>query len=181
VLIILVAFTLANLAGPSSAVAMIPRLDWWSVGELRSGNRLVFCAYIQARNDTLFPETVTKDTVPHYCFGEVATSEKDCPSSGLQAIMANAEFLSNTDANFWLSPISSTINITVPLPKIPAARFLSTPSSPLNVMSGDVFAASSIPNFLESVAWEFYAVLVNWDPLGDSEGTTLSFIVRPLV
>jgi hypothetical protein len=103
VLIILVAFTLANLAGPSSAVAMIPRLDWWSVGELRTGNRLIFSAYIQARNDTLFPETVTKDAVPHYCFGEVATSQKDCPSSELQTIMANAEFLSNTDANFWPS------------------------------------------------------------------------------
>jgi hypothetical protein len=48
-------------------------------------------------------------------------------------------------------------------------------------MSGDVFAASSIPNFLGSIAWEFYAALVNWDTLGDNGGTTLSFIVRPLV
>lgn len=181
VLIILVAFTLANLAGPSSAVAMIPRLDWWPVGELRSGNGLVFSAYIQARNDTLFPETVTKDTVPHYCFGGVATSQNDCPSSGLQAIIANAEFLSNTDASFWSSPISSTINITMPLPKIPAGRFLSLPYSLLNGIVGYAFPASSIPDFLGSIAWEFYAILTDGGPIDENEWSTLSFIVRPLV
>ena len=84
VLAILRALALANLAAPSSAITMLPRLDWWSVGELWPQDGITFSAYIRAADDTPFPETVAKGVLPDYCFGDDAMSSSDCPSSGLQ-------------------------------------------------------------------------------------------------
>jgi hypothetical protein len=61
VLGILVAFALANLAAPSSAVTMILRLDWWPLKELEPVPQITFSAFVQASNATPFPEKATNE------------------------------------------------------------------------------------------------------------------------
>ena len=176
VLGILGAIVLANLAAPSSAIAMIPRLDWWPLGELWPHNRIEFSAYIHAGNATLFPATITKDLLPDHCSGYNAYLHAECPSNGLSKLVASSDFLTNTDPAFWTS--SGEFNITMPSSNDSVTRFLSGRAD------FNLCQASAIPDFLASVMSNYWTVTREWTlPL--SKTYTLMnpmwYIPRPLI
>ena len=108
------AFTLAMLAGPSSAITMIPRLDFWPLKiPLTYENNLILRVYIQAGESHLFPETLTASGVSPHCSSSEAMLSPDCPSAGIRNFMVDDElFDMNVVDN---SPgAQSTMNITVP-------------------------------------------------------------------
>lgn len=173
---ILGAIVLANLAAPSSAIAMIPRLDWWPLRELWPHNRIEFSAYIHAANATLFPATITKDLLPNHCSGYNAYLHADCPSNGLSRLIANSGFLTNTDPAFWNSV--GAFNITMPSSNDSVIRFLSGRVDPNSCQ------ASAIPDFLASVMSNYWTTTRDWSlPL--SKTYTLAnpmwYIPRPRI
>jgi hypothetical protein len=181
VLEILAAFALANLAAPSSAITMIPRLDWWPLAELWPGNRIMFSAYVHAANDTLFPETVTRDFLPDYCFADNATWRSNCPSGGLQALMSNAQFLSSVPTQ-WSEGYLPATNITMPLLNNDAMRFLGSLSSSVNPWdNSSLFAALSIPDFMAAAMWYYYSTVSDWRLTSTNRLSLLFEVQRPLL
>ena len=153
---------------------MIPRLGWWPLKEFWPGEQVTFSAYIHTANSSLFPETVKKESLPEYCFGETATSRSDCPSGGLPALMATAGFLRNKDPSQWGNGLSLATNITMSLPENQAMRFLGGSQASTVQSNNTVFAASSIPDFLVSAVMDYYITVATWDFQSDG-------VERPLL
>lgn len=65
IIIFLCAFILSALSGPSSAIIMIPRLQFWSIDDLwiAQGN-MDFKVYIAANESTLYPKTMVAEDTP---------------------------------------------------------------------------------------------------------------------
>lgn len=76
-IIITLGASLAAIAGPSSAILLIPRLDYWPAGSTH--------VWINATSDELWPKNLTGSTVPRHC-SVVSNSSNGCPSSEWQSI-----------------------------------------------------------------------------------------------
>ena len=106
-------FTLAMLAGPSSAITMIPRLQFWPLQiPLTYENNLILRVYIQARESDLFPENLTASGVSPHCSGSEAMLSPSCPSAGIRNFLADDE-LFDMDIAGKLMEAQSTMNITI--------------------------------------------------------------------
>jgi hypothetical protein len=160
---------------------MIPRLDWWPMRELWPHGGIKFSVYVHAGNDALFPQTVTKVFLPDYCFGDQAVLLAECPSSGLQTLMANAEWLRNTNPSLWQYGNIPGANITMPLLNNEAMRFLGGIPSAINRGNFSLFAASAIPDFLASAIWAYYTTVGGWQLPGSNDLSPLRDVDRPLL
>ena len=88
---ILIAFavSLAAVAGPSSAIAMIPRLDWWDVPDhfFNTPTHKPSSYYIQANTSDLWPEHLTTNNLAPGCLNGMAVDETLCPNQGFMNVM----------------------------------------------------------------------------------------------
>lgn len=87
-LVILIGFItiLAATVGPSSAIAMIPRLGYWPAGQTH--------IWINGTDNDFWPSTLNASAVPEECLITAGVSYPDaCPSSGLEAIANWLPFL----------------------------------------------------------------------------------------
>jgi hypothetical protein len=158
ILLLLVAFILAGLSGPSSAITMIPRLDWWPFVGLSSRNRYSFEAYLEAPNQPLFPTLVTMDDVPASCFGKDVDPESDCPSAGFPSLTSSAFF--TAQRNYSTSEFHMAVhNITMPIKWSGQQRHVSG-----GIGHGGVdrpFAATTVSDFIaSSLVWYWDQVLI---------------------
>lgn len=178
-----IAFLLANLAGPSSAITMIPKLDWWRLDELWPGNRIQFSAYIEAPNSTIFPQLLTKDIVPSHCFEEESErlGKRDCPSAGLSDILTRAPVFGSLKST-WDATSGLTMNITMPAANNSVSRFLTGQLSIVFRGNNSLYVASSVPDFAASSLYRWYTLVSSYRaPLGEEDsGPIISLSTRPL-
>jgi hypothetical protein len=93
-------FILATLAGPTSAIIMVPKLDWYKSVRTRSYEP-VAKVFVKATHDQLYPKDINQSLVPEYCSWNNATRDRACPSHGLLSILASSfadgvKFVENT-------------------------------------------------------------------------------------
>lgn len=83
--IFLGAFVLVMLTGPSSAIAMIPRLQFWPIDNVWIGRGNVnIRVFIQANQSTLYPDTLTADSLAPQCLQANASLLSECPAYGMR-------------------------------------------------------------------------------------------------
>ena len=102
------------MSGPSSAVAILPRLDWWdaSYPPLDSIN-----TFIANSTHNLWPTDVTADPLPKDCFLRNTSQTTYCPSGGWLT-------MTEWDSSTWrLKP-----NISMPIPGSSKIRYLAESS-----------------------------------------------------
>ena len=150
-IIILVAILMAMLAGPSSAITMIPKLDWWALPQLYQDNRVTFSAFIQAPNATIFPGVLTADQLPERCLQQTAMTMSDCPSSGVLGIINNAPVFTGTTEGQ-----TPTTNITMTTPNGRAQRFLNGRPTIINIGDNTLYAASTMPDFVAMAMTQYH-------------------------
>lgn len=174
-IIILTAVLMAMLAGPSSAITMIPKLDWWALPQLYQNNRVTFSAFIQAPNSTLFPGIVTANELPERCLHQNATTMNDCPSSGVLEIINNAPI-------FTTSPLGTpTTNITMSVRDTRAQRFLSGESTEINRGDNSLYAASTMPDFIGIAMTKYYDNVDAFNIAGENNEGPLRHSIRAKV
>ena len=99
ILMIMLAVVLASTTGPSSAVLMIPRLDYWPAGRTN--------VWMNITSDELWPSRVGGSLVPESC-SQAPNVSNICPSSEWQSIY---EFLSIGN-QMIPSPYTNGISVT---------------------------------------------------------------------
>ena len=84
------AVALSVVAGPSSAVAMLPRLDWWDVPKrfFNAVDHKSSPYYLQATDFTLWPEHLTVDMIPPGCMDDTLSDTTGCPNQGFENVLA---------------------------------------------------------------------------------------------
>lgn len=104
-LFLLLSTLLGLAAGPSSAIVLIPRLDWWPDDDLFSlytstdnfdnERPSLFTVYIPKR---LFPNAVDVSSLPGtYCMNATLDSNGSCPSAGFQYLLPTFNFTATID------------------------------------------------------------------------------------
>ena len=80
---------LSAVAGPSSAIAMIPRLSWWDVPEhfFNTSDHKANSYFLQDSSSMLWPEHVTVDILPPGCLHRRAANRTVCPYQGFDNIL----------------------------------------------------------------------------------------------
>jgi hypothetical protein len=150
IFLVLVALILALLSSPSSAITMIPKLDWWPYTRLAPRNSVRFEVYMKNPEGSLFPETLRASDLPSSCFTDVADRNSICPSAGLPRLMAEPVF-TTTIALPFTGYSSSATNLTMSIRGSGVARYLSGAVTPLK---RGRFATTTVPDFVASVlAW----------------------------
>jgi hypothetical protein len=108
----LTAFALAATVGPSAAIAVLPRLEWWSVHFPTSFQNNTFpIIYLKTTTGPTFsgvviaaPSYCNSCDVPETCSGSNATSLYWCPSSGISTILRSGLVYTNILNDVIVSP-----------------------------------------------------------------------------
>ncbi|KAL8965027.1 MAG: hypothetical protein Q9183_004072, partial [Haloplaca sp. 2 TL-2023] len=100
--LIVVAVLLASAVGPSSAILLIPNLDYWPAGSTH--------IYMNITAQDLWPTKVEGSILPQHC-AQVSNVSDECPSSEWQAIsnylsLANGIIPAELMGGFAVSPFS---------------------------------------------------------------------------
>ena len=110
------AFTLSIAAGPSSAIALIPRLDFWDLPQsfFNTPDHKMNPTYILNTQPEFWPQEIRAEDVVPSCVGEFHTTFVGCPDSGFDTVVnwiqghvdqdlaANISILDNNMAR-WLT------------------------------------------------------------------------------
>lgn len=99
-------FMLAFACQPSSAIAMIPRLQYWTISDIYPVNAIHYRAYIEATPATLYPTILTANSVPSNCSRVNASISGNCPSSGTREILPQ-------DVLFSIGTTQPRVNLTI--------------------------------------------------------------------
>ena len=86
--LLLLSFVLATVAGPSSAIAIVPKLAFYDsvrFGSQASNSQI----FVQGSFEQLYPEYVNASILPDHCLGNNATLYRECPSAGLLSILGS--------------------------------------------------------------------------------------------
>ncbi|KAI9727334.1 MAG: hypothetical protein M1828_006954 [Chrysothrix sp. TS-e1954] len=160
VTLILIASILAFLAGPSSAVAMIPRLDWYSLDDpSRVGReREPVRAFAGASPHGLFPQVIDSSFVSSECFNKNAWTKQSCPSAGFAELLASGSQRPVQEAPMSLQ--SQSVNVSMSVANSLASRFLAMSNS-LDNPDGTAFQYSTPPAFLASLLDLYWLNLEN--------------------
>lgn len=80
-------FALTLVLGPSSAVAMIPRLDWWNVPKVKAfGADFTDKVYFNRTQDELWPANITNNIYSNLSQCTVTTDTPDCAVRALDQV-----------------------------------------------------------------------------------------------
>ncbi|RDW75517.1 hypothetical protein BP6252_06659 [Coleophoma cylindrospora] len=140
IVIFLSAFALAMLSGPSSAITMIPRLQFWSIDKLwLNKGHVDFHVYIAANETSLYPVTLTADDSPPQCLESNASMLSQCPSYGARKWLLDTGLFSGWENG------QPTINTTIEESWI---RYVVGTASMVNVGTQSVYLTSTLSNFL---------------------------------
>jgi hypothetical protein len=138
------AFALVMLTGPSSAIAMIPRLQFWPIDNVWIGPGAIdIRVFIQANQTTLYPDTLTAANVSPQCLQANASLLSECPAYGMRRwLMADEELFNIDDHN------GAWRNINKSIEDGGWVRYVVGASSPASVTMQTSYVASSLSNFL---------------------------------
>lgn len=108
----------ANIVGPSSAVAMIPTVDWWPAEA--PFNRPSLFTYVNRRYDDLYPRELV-EPIPS-CLDLLSTTVFECPASGFDNLL---------DWSFgYAHGNPGGENITISQPYVNTMRYLAVTQTP---------------------------------------------------
>lgn len=121
-LFLLLSTLLGLAAGPASAVALIPRLDWWPDNDMfflytspRDYNREHPSPFTMYIPKPLFPSVVDASSLPgSYCLHAELDVNGSCPYAGFQDVLPQLNFTGG----------SENITINTPLPRPMATRYV---------------------------------------------------------
>ena len=147
---------LAVLSAPSSAIVMLPRLQYWSVDNVWLGkDNIKFGVYIEASPEKLYPGVLTAGMSAPQCAGQNASILPECPSYGMRQFMLDRELFS--------FPAPSAINITMPANW---NRFLIGHVGVVMQGSSSSYVTSSLSTFLGDAMLGYHNVLSSFNPQG---------------
>ncbi|KAL8821185.1 MAG: hypothetical protein Q9191_007362 [Dirinaria sp. TL-2023a] len=87
-ILILVGVLLTSVVGPSSAVAMIPRLDWWDVLQANAfGKEYKDRVYFNRTGDELWPKDITNAIYANTSLCSPASIGRDCAVSAMDSVV----------------------------------------------------------------------------------------------
>jgi hypothetical protein len=148
------AFALAMLSGPSSAIIMIPRLQFWTMDNIWIGpGNVNFSVYIQANESSLYPNTLTADNAPPQCLQSNASLLSECPAYGMRRWLMIEEELFNVGY--------ASFNKTI---EDGWVRYMVGQSPPVFVGTQSSYIATTLSNFLGSALMSFSTLLESIDP-----------------
>ncbi|KAL8881545.1 MAG: hypothetical protein Q9198_001269 [Flavoplaca austrocitrina] len=160
-LLVVAAAIIIILAGPSSAIAVIPRLEWWAFSSTYLDSTKIF---IPIPRDKIWPLRLTEAHVDKlHCYSTQTSNYHHCPSAGIP-IIRNW----NPSVNWDQGP-----NITVPIPKTATIRSLVGTRADPNVMIG--FTVSSTMSHLTT-----RTISCVWSRVRESLLNSPSELNRPL-
>ncbi|KAF8847491.1 hypothetical protein BDZ45DRAFT_811538 [Acephala macrosclerotiorum] len=158
--IFLLPFALAMLAGPSSAITMLPRLQFWSLNNFWVGKgHMDFHVYIAANETTLWPSTLTSANFPAQCSGANASLLDECPSSGIRSWLQHDDlFIIYGDAP---QTINKSLEETTAMggPSGNFLRYMVGQTSSVNVYDQSVYLTSTLSKFLAKALVSYGNVL----------------------
>jgi hypothetical protein len=136
--LLLLSFILASLAGPSSAIVMVPKLDWFDPPRGLGAIEVT----IDSDLKRLFPGSVNRSIIADHCFWSNATSFTECPSAGFSSIL-NSGFANPLRAHAEDLIVFSgpTVGVTTP-----GGIWRRT----VNLTGSTITAGSSTPDFISS-------------------------------
>ena len=156
-LLILGAISLSVVAGPSSAIALIPELDWWRFGD--PFNKTVGSVLIGVQGGNLYPSLVNAELVRVCVSG---TSVKGtCPNSSLEDIQAWVRSYSVQLTSPNISLVDSGVSL----------RYLTATD---NNVTGSWSAATTAPVRIATTMVEMYKYAL-------SQNMKLAAVARPLL
>ncbi|KAH0565862.1 hypothetical protein GP486_000740 [Trichoglossum hirsutum] len=89
--LVVVAVILAATSGPASAIAMIPKLNWWEVSNARFlGNHKHF---LTTNPEKMWPNNLTERDMPWDCLTSEGHTDVTCPSGGYPTFSARYDLL----------------------------------------------------------------------------------------
>jgi hypothetical protein len=141
---------LASLLGPSSAIAIIPNLDWWPVPHPFPANMLP--VYVPITFQELWPLQLSPANQPNMTWVDcdIFSSNQGCPSAGYEAIQLWAGSYVSNLASAEISMVDPSSN---------SLRILSSIIPGLSSQYGDYVAVSTSPSSFASTAlgsfWDF--------------------------
>lgn len=164
----LFAFSLAIFSGPSSAITMIPRLQYWSVDKMwYSKGSVDFRVFIESTESNLYPEILTAENSPSQCFSTNASLLVECPSYGIrQLVMEDDLFQKRT----------GDVNKTIQSEWV---RYMVGTESGLMKNRASSYIASTMSIFLGDVLWRYEAILKSFTTLGQRVMGVRAFFQQP--
>ncbi len=153
------AFALVMLSGPSSAIVMLPRLQFWTIDNVWIGpGTMDFRVYIQANESTLYPTTLTSDNTPPQCLQSNASLLSECPAYGMRRWLMIDEGL--FDVGY------ASFNKTI---EDGWVRYMVGQGPPEFIGTESSYIATTLSNFLGKALMTFSTILANLGP-GDMGG-----------
>ena len=151
-------FVLGMLAGPSSAITMLPRLQFWPINKLwvAPGN-MDFQVYIGANASMLYPSILTAANSPPQCSQANASLFGECPTSGIRYWMQH-------DDLFAIPPNEGPATINKSIEEIgsqgnPFLRYMVGQTSSVNQGDQMVYLTSTLSKFLANLLVSYGTVL----------------------
>ena len=162
--IFLLVSTLLGLAvGPSSAIALIPRLGWWPDADLmpfytrpKNFDNHHPSHYTMYIPKLLFPGTVDSSSLPGpYCMNQELDVNGSCPFAGFQDLLPGLNFSTKADNNTIDTPLQRVMSTHLSQPVVGIAASTWTTSHVLaNYMSldfeDDSYNKNPNPNTIET-------------------------------
>ncbi|CZR55611.1 uncharacterized protein PAC_05499 [Phialocephala subalpina] len=148
--VFLLPFALAMLAGPSSAITMLPRLQFWSLDNFWVGKgHMDFHVYVAANETTLWPSTLTSANFPTQCSGANASLLDECPSSGIRYWLQHDDLFIIYGGS-GPQVINKSLEETTPLggPSGNFLRYMVGQTSFVNRYDQSVYLTSTLSKFL---------------------------------
>lgn len=147
-------FLFALVSGPSSAITMIPRLQFWPIENWVYKGSVHFSVYIAASKENLFPEILTSEHVPVACLQANASIIKSCPAFGMRHWMMYNNLIAQNSNGF-----APTFNRTIQEGWI---RYMNGQSPIAYVGMRGVYMTSTLSNFLGNVLLANEAALYDY-------------------
>ncbi|KAI9868434.1 MAG: hypothetical protein M1813_005878 [Trichoglossum hirsutum] len=166
--LVVVAVVLTVTSGPASAIAMIPKLNWWEVSNARflSNHR-----YFLAMNpEKMWPNNLTKWDMPQVCLEPLGHTDVTCPSGGYPTFSARYDLepepnlLSATNITF----VNEGTGLTV----------RSVACEPMGDPTEEAYRASSFSQLTIDILWNCWGLFQDkWNALPGGPSARISIVL----
>ncbi|KAG4431762.1 hypothetical protein IFR05_012761 [Cadophora sp. M221] len=139
---------LAILSAPSSAIVMLPRLQFWGVEDVWLGkDNIDFRVYMQADKESLYPQTINAEMSARRCAAANASILPECPSYGIRRLIMEEQLFEGR---------VGTVNVTI---QGKWNRYIVGHDALFKRGSSDSYASSTLSTFLGDAMLAYHSIL----------------------
>ncbi|KAI9766024.1 MAG: hypothetical protein M1839_005273 [Geoglossum umbratile] len=167
--LVMVAVVLATTSGPASAIAMIPKLNWWEVSNARFlGNHRHFLA---TNPEKMWPDNLTEGYMPKLdCLTSEGHTDATCPSGGYPTFSARYDLLPEPI-------ILNVTNITF-VNEGTGHTARSVACEPIGDLEEEAYRASSFSQLAVDILWECWGLVRGeWDASPRAPSARVSIVL----